>query len=193
MAPLRLKKVLLSEDQVRKLINELARKVVEANEEHIDDVVLVGIYTGGAHIAKRMQKYLRRRIGRALPLGTIDITLYRDDVFRGLDVPQIGITDINFSMADKHVILIDDVLYTGRTVRAALDQITDLGRPKRVQLVALVDRGLREIPICPDFVGLEIETVPSQSVQVQLREEGFEQDRVALFEMVKSRSKKSDS
>jgi pyrimidine operon attenuation protein/uracil phosphoribosyltransferase len=117
--------------------------------------------------------------GQMPPLGAVDITLYRDDVFEGLPRPLVGPTDLPFRLANMRVVLVDDVLYTGRTVRAALDALMDYGRPRAVQLAVLVDRGHRELPIAADYVGLRVETTRNESVRVHLSEED-EEDRVVV-------------
>src|SRR6185295_7594994 len=130
-------------------------------------IFLVGVRTGGAFLAQRLQSLIAE--GGDLPrptLGAVDITLYRDDVFRGLPKPEIGPTDLPGSVEGRRVVLVDDVLYTGRTVRAAMDVLADYGRPRSVKLAALVDRGRRELSIQPDFVGVVVQTTASESVRV---------------------------
>ena len=188
MTALRLKRVLLEGIALRRTLNRLAMEIIERNDS-LDNIVLIGIYTGGAHLAGRIQRYIKRIEGVSLPLGTIDITLYRDDVFRGLEVPMIGYTKIDFTIDGKKVVLVDDVLYTGRTIRAALDLLVDLGRPKSVQLAVLADRGHRELPIQPDYCGMRIETADDESVKLEVKEEGAEIDRVCLREKVKPRAR----
>lgn len=145
------------------------------------DLVLVGIRSGGAPLAERLQKALRGRSDVAVPLGAMDITLYRDDVFTGLPRPEVGATQIPCALEGRVVVLVDDVLFTGRTIRAALSELMDFGRPAAVELAVLVDRGHRELPIQPDYVGLVVETTRDQSIAVQLAELG-ESDRVVLYE-----------
>lgn len=141
---------------------------------------VVGIRRGGAHLAQRLAKLLSARSGSgsAIPCGVVDITLYRDDGYGRRDWPDVGVTTIPFSLPEHTVILVDDVLFTGRTVRAALDAILDYGRPKAVRLAVLVDRGLRELPIAPDHVGLSIDTSRQERVDVLLREDGHLEDGV---------------
>ena len=117
------------------------------------DFVLVGIVTGGAQCAKLMQSYILSKYGSSPSVGSIDITLYRDDLYTGLERPAMGVTHIPFAIDNRPVVLVDDVLFTGRTVRAALQEITDLGRPSLIRLAVLIDRGFRELPIQPDYVG----------------------------------------
>ncbi|MBU0513303.1 MAG: bifunctional pyr operon transcriptional regulator/uracil phosphoribosyltransferase PyrR [Proteobacteria bacterium] len=143
-------------------------------------LALVGIRTGGAHLAFRLRELIGRRTGRAPDTGVVDISLYRDDWTRINSKPLVGPTDISFPLDDKEVILVDDVLFTGRTVRAALDQLIDFGRPRRIELCVLVDRGHRELPIAPDYVGLTVNTDYGQQVEVFLEEKGSP-DRIVLL------------
>ena len=133
-------------------------------------LALVGVRTGGVPLAERLATRVAGRTGTRPPLGVLDITLYRDDVFRGLEQPEVGPTDIAFPVGNRVLCLVDDVLYTGRTVRAALDELMDFGRPRRVLLAVLVDRGGRELPIQADLVGAVLEVAPDESVQVRLKE-----------------------
>ena len=161
----------------------LRRMAFEILERNGGDAYIVGVRTGGAFLANRLVRVLADA-GEPVPaLGALDITLYRDDVFLGLPKPEIGPTDLPQSLEGRTVVLVDDVLFTGRTVRAAMDVLADYGRPRAVQLAVLVDRGRRELPIAPDFVGLRIQTGPNDSVRVMLSERG-EPDRVVLREKV---------
>src|SRR4051794_32729742 len=174
------KSEILNATAVGRVLRRMAYEIVERNGS---DAYVVGIRTGGALLAERMIKMLAES-GETVPtLGAIDITLYRDDVFFGLPKPEIGPTELPASIEGRTVILVDDVLYTGRTVRAAMDVLADYGRPRAVQLAALVDRGRRELPIQPDFVGVRVQTTATQSVRVMLSERG-EPDRVVLRERV---------
>jgi pyrimidine operon attenuation protein/uracil phosphoribosyltransferase len=141
---------------------------------------LVGIRTGGLVLAERLGHLLGRG-GQSLPVGAIDIALYRDDVFEGLPRPEVGSTELPFSLPGKIIVLVDDVLYTGRTVRAALQALVDYGRPRAVQLAVLVDRGNRELPIHADYAGLTVTTTRREQVRVLLGQSG-ERDRVVLRE-----------
>jgi pyrimidine operon attenuation protein/uracil phosphoribosyltransferase len=141
---------------------------------------VVGIRRGGDHLAERLVELLERRTGRKPPIGVVDITLYRDDGFGPHQFPQVGVTHIPFDLTAHTIILVDDVLYTGRTVRAALDVILDYGRPKAVRLAVLVDRGLRELPIRADAVGLALDTERAQHVDVRLTEAGAPEDAVVI-------------
>lgn len=133
-------------------------------------LALVGIRTGGVPLAERLARRIADRTGEAPPVGVLDITLYRDDVFGGLEQPEVGPTDIAFPIGERVLGLVDDVLYTGRTVRAALDELMDFGRPTRVLLAVLVDRGGRELPIQPDLVGATARAAAGESVEVRLKE-----------------------
>ena len=148
-------------------IDEIIKKMVEEIEKiGIDQAVIIGIKRRGAIIADRIKKLLSKDI----PVGYLDITLYRDDFSKIGANPVVGTTEILFDIDDKKVILIDDVLYTGRTIRAALDALTDMGRPKFVKLFVLIDRGHRELPICADFIGEKFEIQDNEMVEVRLRE-----------------------
>jgi pyrimidine operon attenuation protein/uracil phosphoribosyltransferase len=163
------------------MVRVVRRMAFEILERAGPEVYFVGIRTGGAFLAERMVRVLAEA-GEARPtLGAVDITLYRDDVFHGLPKPEVGPTELPASVDGRPVVLVDDVLFTGRTVRAAMDVLADYGRPRTVQLAALIDRGLRELPIQPDYVGVRIQTNANQSVRVMLSEKG-EADRVVLRE-----------
>ena len=162
---------------LRRMALEIAERIPQAERP----LYLVGIRTGGAFLAQRLASMLVEA-GEATPsLGAVDITLYRDDVFHGLPKPEIGPTDLSQPIDGRTLVLVDDVLYTGRTVRAAMDVLADYGRPRAVKLAALIDRGRRELPIQPDFVGVALTTTASESVRVMLSELG-ETDRVVLRE-----------
>lgn len=168
---------LMNASAIADALDAIVRAISQRNGS-LDAIALVGIRTGGLDLAVRLQRAMRAG-GVTVPLGAIDIALYRDDVFEGLPRPEVGSTDLPFSLPGKIVVLVDDVLYTGRTVRAALDALVDFGRPRAVELAALVDRGHRELPIQADFVGLRVETARDEQVKVLLRErDGV--DRVIL-------------
>ncbi|MBT9560946.1 MAG: bifunctional pyr operon transcriptional regulator/uracil phosphoribosyltransferase PyrR [Myxococcales bacterium] len=145
-------------------------------------ISLVGVHSGGVPLAKRLAAALERRGHDTEDVGMIDITLYRDDAFLGLPQPIVGQTDLDFDISGRRLILIDDVLYTGRTIRAALDALIDFGRPRCIELAVLVDRGHRELPIQPDHVGLRVTTTRNESVRVGLVELGDPEDEVILEE-----------
>lgn len=157
--------------EVHRTLNLLADAILEKNVD-LSSLALVGIRTGGAFLAQRLGEMIQIRTSVAVPVGILDITLYRDDWTRISHKPQVGKTELDFSLNDIDVVLVDDVLFTGRTVRAAMDALTDFGRPRRIELAVLVDRGGRELPICPDFVGRTLALVGGQRVNVYLTEMG---------------------
>jgi pyrimidine operon attenuation protein/uracil phosphoribosyltransferase len=172
------RRTLADEAAIARMLRRLAHEIVEKNGG-ARSIALVGIRTGGLHLAHRLVDLIEQAEGVRPPLGAIDITLYRDDVFRGLPRPEVGPTELPFALGGMTIVLVDDVLYTGRTVRAALDALMDYGRPRAVQLAVLIDRGQRELPIRADYVGLASETTLEESVKVLLRETGGD-DRVIV-------------
>jgi pyrimidine operon attenuation protein / uracil phosphoribosyltransferase len=172
------KRVLADVSTVARMARRIASEIVERNGGAAG-IALVGIRTGGLHLAERLGRLIGDIEGSQPPIGAVDISLYRDDVFEGLPRPEVGPTELPFDLEGVTVVLVDDVLYTGRTVRAALDALMDFGRPRAVQLAVLVDRGRRELPIRADYVGLSVETSASESVKVHFAE-GGEDDRVVL-------------
>ena len=163
--------VVMDADRVSRSLTRIAHEILERNRG-IEDLALIGIRTRGVPLAKRLAKAIHEIQSHEIPTGALDITLYRDDLMRTAvgAQPVIKRTEIPFSIDDKSILLVDDVLYTGRTIRAALDALIEFGRPKAIQLVVLVDRGHRELPIKADYVGKNIPTSPTQSVQVRLIE-----------------------
>ncbi|MDZ7642416.1 MAG: bifunctional pyr operon transcriptional regulator/uracil phosphoribosyltransferase PyrR [Desulfurivibrio sp.] len=160
---------LLGGDDIDRSLARMAMQIVEHNHG-VENLAIVGIYTGGVYLAQRIQHLIQEQFGISLPAGSLDITLYRDDWSLAAQNPVVKKTTLDFAMQDKVVVLIDDVIYTGRTTRAALDAIMDLGRPRCIQLAALVDRGGRELPIQPDYVGLDVQVGEGEHVHVLLRE-----------------------
>ena len=163
--------VVMDADRMARTLARIAHEIVERNKG-LDDVALVGVRTRGVHLARRLGEALRDITGTDVPTGALDITLYRDDLMRHAVGPQpvVRRTEIPFSIDGRKILLVDDVLYTGRTTRAALDALIDFGRPKGIQLIVLVDRGHRELPIKADYVGKNLPTNPEESVQVRLQE-----------------------
>ncbi|HSM93793.1 MAG TPA: bifunctional pyr operon transcriptional regulator/uracil phosphoribosyltransferase PyrR [Anaeromyxobacteraceae bacterium] len=166
------------ERSVTRLGDEILARARAAGEA--DGLAVVAIRRGGVRLAARLRAQLAKALGREVPAGTLDIALYRDDVAEHGAAPVIGPTDIGFPLDGKTVVLVDDVLFTGRTVRAALDELVDFGRPRRVWLAVLVDRSGRELPIAADFAGARVEAAPADDVQVRLREDGASQDEVVV-------------
>ena len=160
----------LESSDIAKLLKKLVKNVEKAFAVW-DDVVFIGIRSGGEHIARHMVGLLAVKIGKTLPLGALDIALYRDDLSKRLLYPEVRRTDIPFDVHDKIVILVDDVLNTGRSVRAAIDHIVDLGRPRRIYLLVLFDRGGRELPIQADFVGKVISLPPDKIIKINIPED----------------------
>ena len=172
-------KVVLDADAIRRSVRRVAVAILEATSG-IEDLTLVGIRRGGVAIAARIAEEIAEAEGKAPPIGTVDISLYRDDAATALPNPKIGPTDIPFDVSGRHVVLVDDVLQSGRTVRAAIECLQDYGRPARVWLAVLCDRGGRELPIAPDFVGRTIEVDERGRVDVWIDAAG--PDRVVLTE-----------
>jgi len=176
------KKIVMSKDEISQAIKRLAREIADKNEGG-KDLAIVGVQTRGVFIAKRIIDELKNAggyKGGEIPLGVIDITLYRDDVSSMETPPQVKETDIPFDLTGKKIVLVDDVLYTGRSIRAALDELMDFGRPENIQLAVLVDRGLRELPIEPNFTGKKMDTSKRELISVEL-EEVDGADRVVLM------------
>ncbi len=180
MSVFRDKSVILSAEDIRRALYRLAHQVLEKHKNP-KNLVLIGIHTRGVYLARRLKDIFKELEEIDLPLGILDITLYRDDLTTVGEVPLVKKTTIDFDMRGKTVILVDDVLYTGRTIRAALDELMDFGRPKRIALLVLVDRGHRELPIRADFVGKNIPTSSEEQVEVRLQEsEG--RDEIVILE-----------
>jgi pyrimidine operon attenuation protein/uracil phosphoribosyltransferase len=161
---------ILDQVGIQRAVTRIAHEIVERNKG-IDDLVLIGLRSRGVDLARRIARDLKAIGGVEVPVGTLDATLYRDDLGKVGPQPVVRKTEIPFSINEKRVILIDDVLYTGRTIRAALDSLIDLGRPRLIQLAVLVDRGHREVPIRADYVGKNVPTSRQEQVQVLLTEE----------------------
>ncbi len=174
--------VVLDADRIGRTLTRIAHEILERTRG-VEELAFVGIQRRGVPLARRLATLVSGISGTEVPVGALDITLYRDDLMRhsiGAQ-PVVGRTDIAFSIDDKRILLVDDVLYTGRTIRAALDALLEFGRPKSIQLVVLVDRGHRELPIKADYVGKNLPTSPAQSVQVHLLEVDG-QDQVEIQE-----------
>jgi pyrimidine operon attenuation protein/uracil phosphoribosyltransferase len=163
------KKIILSADGIQSALEQMSSRIA-ADFPSDCHLVLIGIRTGGAFLADRLQHLILAHNNRAVVTGALDITLYRDDWTRINHKPIVGKTEVPISLDNQFVILVDDVLYTGRTVRAALDALIDFGRPRRIALAVLVDRGGRELPICADYVGIQVEAAAQERVNVYFKE-----------------------
>ena len=162
------KAVIMDEAAINRAITRIAHEILERNEG-CENLALVGIVTRGDLLAKQLADRIEEIEGARVPLGSLDISFYRDDYLVGI-APEIHATRIPFDVDGKRVVLVDDILYTGRTIRAALDAVMDLGRPSRVELAVLVDRGHRELPICPDFVGKNVPSSHDENVRLYLKD-----------------------
>ncbi|HPQ38885.1 MAG TPA: bifunctional pyr operon transcriptional regulator/uracil phosphoribosyltransferase PyrR [bacterium] len=171
--------VIMNARDLDRILSRFAYEILERFPDR-SNLAIVGIQTGGAHLARRLVSKLETLEKRPFDLGILDITLYRDDLALAKNQPIVRKTDIPFKVSQKEIVLVDDVLYTGRTVRAALDALIDFGRPRFIALAVIVDRGLREFPIRPDFIGKTIQTVPEETVRVKLTEEGEPRDTVVI-------------
>ena len=175
------KALIMDADDIRRAIKRIAHEIVERNRG-TESLVLVGVRTRGVPLATRVAKAIGEIEEREIPVGVLDITLYRDDLQLVAKQPVVKKTELPFDVEGKVVVLIDDVLFTGRTIRAAMDEIMDFGRPKAIQLAVLIDRGHRELPIRADYVGKNVPTSFKEIVEVRLSEEDGE-DRVTLEEI----------
>jgi pyrimidine operon attenuation protein/uracil phosphoribosyltransferase len=173
---------LLDASEIRRAVTRIAHEILERNKG-AGELALVGIAARGDDLARRLANELRRIEGAEVPVGTLDITFYRDDIGMRAEAPEVHLTDIPFDVTDKTVVLVDDVLFTGRTIRAAMDAVVDYGRPQAIQLAVLVDRGHRELPIRADFVGKNVPTRADELVRVLL-DETDGQDAVEVGEEV---------
>ena len=172
--------VIFNAEEINRAITRIAHEILEKNKGS-ENMALVGIRTRGGYLAQRLIRKLNEIENKEPPLGILDITLYRDDLGKGIQNPELKETDIPFPIDGKKIVLCDDVLYTGRTIRAAIDALIDFGRPASVQLAILIDRGHRELPIRPDYVGKNIPTARDMMVKVKMVEEDQE-DRVIIIE-----------
>jgi len=165
-------KRLLSEKDIDNILKNLSDKIISqhSSESKKNPLVLIGIHRRGVPLGKRLKNIIEKKTDKKLLSGTLDITLYRDDLDTIGHTPVVKNTDIPFDLTNKNIVLVDDVLFTGRTVRAALNELTDFGRPKRIQLSVLIDRGHRELPISADYIGKAIKTERNEIVMVRLKE-----------------------
>lgn len=168
-------RIIKREAEIQAAIERIADSIMASTQDP-RSLALVGIHTGGVFLARRLESILSRKLGLPIPVGTLDITLYRDDWTRLHVHPILKGTDLPFPIDDRDLVLVDDVLYTGRTIRSALDAIVDYGRPRRVQVAVLVDRDHRELPICGQFIGFPVDTSSEEQVNVLLVEkDGIDQ------------------
>ncbi len=174
---------LLNEQAVYRAVKRIAHEIIERNDG-CDHVCMIGIKRRGVPLADMISKAILEIEGQEVALGTLDITLYRDDLTQIGELPEIGSSDIPFSVTGKRVILVDDVIFTGRTARAAIEAVFKRGRPDQIQLAVLVDRGHRELPIRPDYVGKNIPTSRSEVIAVKLPEYDAGQTGVDLYQMI---------
>ncbi|RXM57150.1 bifunctional pyr operon transcriptional regulator/uracil phosphoribosyltransferase PyrR [Clostridium tetani] len=177
---MKLKASILDDKSMKRALIRIAHEIIEKNKE-VEDLVIVGVKRRGYPLAKRIAKNIENIEGKSIPVGSVDITLYRDDLSKKYDQPKIKDENIDVDVENKKVIIVDDVIYTGRTVRAAIDAIFHNGRPKMIQLAVVVDRGHRELPIRADYVGKNIPTSKNELVSVEVEEfDGV--DSVKIFE-----------
>lgn len=164
---------ILDSTGIHRALTRIAHEILERNRG-TEDLVLIGIRTGGDFLAAELQKKIAEIEGVMVPLGTVDITMYRDDLGSRSNM-SVGKTDIRFPLGDRQVVLVDDVLFTGRTIRAAMDALVDLGRPRNIQLAILIDRGHRELPIRPDYIGRNLPTSRNEQIEVEFDEQKIPQ------------------
>lgn len=181
---------LVNETSLNRMVARIAHEIVEKVGE-LDTLALIGIWTRGVCLARRLAEAIQGISSLEVPVGTLDISFYRDDVYGKVDQPVVKSTDIPFDVNEKTVVIIDDVLYTGRTIRAAMDAIMDYGRPSRIMLAVLIDRGHRELPIRADIVGKNVPTRPDEMVRVHLKETDGKDEAVLFTPALKSRKKES--
>jgi len=178
---MKIKTKVVDSDGLDRILTRITHEILEKNKGS-QNLVLMGMRTRGEFLARRIQNKLKTIDGADLPLGVLDVTLYRDDFRMRIKQPEVSVTDITFDINEKHIILVDDVLYTGRTVRSAMNAIMDLGRPDSIQLCILVDRGHRELPIRADYVGKNIPTSLNEEIKVRMTEVD-EEDAIYLVEV----------
>lgn len=169
----RIKAQLMDARDLDRTLDRMARQIVELVEPETDATKhfgLIGMQTRGVYLARRLQAKIRAVEAVDIPFGVLDATMYRDDFRMRLKQPVVRVTDIPFDITERHLVLVDDVLYTGRTVRSALDALMDIGRPGAVHFLVIVDRGRRELPICADIVGRQVPTLPGEEVRVRVNE-----------------------
>jgi pyrimidine operon attenuation protein / uracil phosphoribosyltransferase len=175
----KIKSRVLDSEGIKRALQRMSHEIIEKNQG-IKNLAVIGIRSRGAYLAERIAANLEKIEGQKVPLGAIDITLYRDDLTEIAEQPVVRATDIDFDITGKKIVLVDDVLFSGRTVRCALDELIDFGRPANIQLAVLIDRGHREFPIRPDYVGKNIPTGKQESVEVRIKETDGAEEVVVL-------------
>jgi len=170
---------ILDESGIARTLQRISHEILEKNLG-VRDLAVIGIKTRGAFLAERIARNMEKIEGEEVPVGAVDITLYRDDLTEIAEQPVVHATEIDFDITGKNIILVDDVLFSGRTVRCALDELIDFGRPANIQLAVLIDRGHREFPIRPDFVGKNVPTAIEENIEVRLREIDGKEEVVVL-------------
>lgn len=182
----------MNEKEIERAVRRMSCEILERGGK--DNLAVIGIYNRGAYLAHRIVREIKQKESRDVEIGFLDITLYRDDLSDISPQPIVKKTDINFDVSGKRIILVDDVLFTGRTVRAALDAIIDFGRPEKIELAVLIDRGHRELPIRPDYVGKNIPTSLSERVEVKLKEvDGLDEVKIYGLQAASHRLKKKNN
>jgi pyrimidine operon attenuation protein/uracil phosphoribosyltransferase len=178
---MKIKTKVVDTEGLDRILTRISHEILEKNKGS-QDIILMGMRTRGEFLARRIQNKLKIFDGADLPLGVLDVTLYRDDFRMRIKQPEVSVSNITFDINEKHIILVDDVLYTGRTVRSAMNAIMDLGRPASIQLCILIDRGHRELPIRADYVGKNIPTSLNEEIKVRMTEVD-EEDAIYLIEI----------
>ena len=171
-------KELLNKKDIERILSRIAHEIIEKNKG-TEDLCLIGVQRGGVHIARRLSMKIKAIEHAEIPVGSLDISLYRDDLSMRKEHPVVRKTDIPCDISDKRIVLVDDVIFTGRSIRAAMDALMDFGRPAHIQLAVLIDRGHRELPIRADYVGKNIPTSGDENIDVQFEEDGLE-DKVLI-------------
>ncbi len=170
--------LVMDSDEIRRALTRIAHEIIERNKG-AENLAIIGIQSRGVPIAKRLAGLIEQIEGASVPTGSLNVALYRDDFATRLAPPSLGKTEIDFDVTDRKIVLVDEVLFTGRTIRSALDAIMDMGRPNQIQLAVLIDRGHRELPIRPDYVGKNLPTARAEHVHVHLAETDGE-DKVVI-------------
>lgn len=181
---------LLSEDELKRIIERFAHQFTEPFD-NLDSLAIVGMQTRGVYIAKRVCAAIKEHFDVEIPFGVLDVTFYRDDFRTKMKMPEVQITDIPFDLFEKHIVLVDDVFYTGRTARSALDALMSFGRPSSIRFCCLIDRGHRELPLTADYTGLYVPTHVSEEVRVKVKEIDGE-DAVYVVDLINNNSNNSD-